>query len=139
MEIEDPCWSSTLTATIIDKVFEWDVWQEQVMTGTVLVNHELGYDCGYTYTLDYYSGPLQFSTDPDPLSYVLTVDEDAGTIDLTGQAPNYDWVGRHTYRIKCENGNTDMAPRGEGGFFNLMYSNNFVVKIVDPCEASIVN
>ena len=112
------------------------------MTATAMINVEAGTGCGgFTYELEYLSGPLT-ALGIDPLTvYTLTeTGGSGGPIDMVGTAPNWDWIGDHTYRIKCTNGHSSNSPYGDGtGLYNSVYSNDFVVTIVDPCMTAVVN
>ena len=138
---KDPCWDATLTPASMAS-FSWDLWQTETMTGTAMINAEYGINCGgYTYELEYLSGPL-VAAGIDPMTIYSLVESggSGGPIVLAGTPIAWDWLGDHTYRLKCSNGNISNAPAGDGtGIYNSVYSGNFVVTIIDPCLISIVN
>ena len=112
------------------------------MTATAMINAEYGINCGgFTYELEYVSGPL-IAASIDPLTIYTLVESggSGGPVILAGTPLAWDWIGNHVYRLKCSNGNTANAPAGDGtGIYHSVYSSNFVVKIIDPCEISVVN
>lgn len=112
------------------------------MTASAMINAEYGINCGgYTYELEYMSGPL-LAPGIDPMS-IYTMTESGGSggpLVLAGTPFERTWLGTHVYRLKCLNGHISNAPAGDGfGIYNSVYSNNFYVRIIDPCLTSIVN
>ena len=109
------------------------------MTATAMINAELGTSCGgFTYTLEFVSGDLSGSG-IDPLSaYTLTENGVGGTVTISGTPGTLDWAGTNTYRIKCTNGHSSNAPRGDGlGLYNSVYSNSFDIIMENPCLSSL--
>ena len=139
---KDPCWDATLTPSVMASMFTWDLWQAESMTATAMINAEYGINCGgFTYELEYVSGPL-IAAGIDPLTVYTLVESggSGGPVVLSGTPVLWSWLGDHTYRIKCSNGNIANAPAGDGtGIYNSVYSNNFLVRIIDPCLVSVVN
>ena len=61
--------------------------------------------------------------------YTLTEDSVGGNISIRGTPTNEEWIGEHTYRIKCTNGE----------LYNSVYSNEFTITIISSCAATILN
>ena len=80
---------------------------------------------GFTYELEYMSGPL-IALGIDHMS-VYALSDSGSAVTITGTPVSKSWLGEHMMRLKCTNG------------FSSAYSNSFQVKIVDACERSIVN
>ena len=139
---KDPCWDATLTPASMSSWFTWDLWEAESMTATAMINAEYGINCGgFTYELEYVSGPLiAAGIDPNTIYTLVESGGSGGPLDLTGTPIDRQWLGDHTYRIKCSNGNVANAPAGDGtGIYNSVYSNDFVVRVIDPCLISVVN
>lgn len=52
------------------------------------------------------------------------------------------WVGTHTFRLKCTNGNTSngsMSARGVDGLFASVYSDPIKLIISNPCASSKIS
>ena len=100
----------------------------------------LGTECGgFTYTLEYISGPI--SNPSIPAGADLSLYTDLGGV-FSGIVETFDWVGTHLLRLKCTNGNRDnfsMRNRGTQGLFNSVYSQPIELIIEDPCEFTRVN
>jgi len=64
-------------------------------------------------------------------------------VNIAGIPTAWEWLGTHTYRIKCNNGGSSNIALNSGdpltGFYESVYSNEFDVTIIDPCLRSIVN
>ena len=90
------------------------------------------------------SGPLLGSGINYLTIYTLTETAGSGsTIKMVGTPTDFAFIGTHTYRIKCINGGSFNILSNMGdpitGFFKSVYSDEFKVKIEDPCVHSIVN
>ena len=139
--ILDPCWTSTLTASVMAASYTWDLGVAETMTATAMINFELRTACsGFTYELEFISGVLTgFGIDP-LTTYTLLENGVGGSVTMSGTPNSYEWIGSNTFRIKCTNGHISNSPRGDGaGLYNSVYSNDFVITIDYPCPSSIIN
>ena len=87
---------------------------------------------GFTYELEYISGPL-IALGVNHMS-VYALSDSGSAVTITGTPISKSWLGEHLMRLKSTNGQS-----GGTGLYNSAYSNSFRVKIVDACERSIVN
>ena len=87
---------------------------------------------GFTYELEYISGPL-IALGIDHMS-VYALSDSGSAVTITGTPISKSWLGVHMLRLKSTNGQS-----GGTSLYNSAYSNSFQVKIVDACERSIVN
>ena len=110
-------------------------------------NAEYGIGCGgFTYALEYLSGPLIGTSVVHTNTYTVGgVADYAVGESMTGTPMEMEWLGAtiydsgtHQYRLSCTNGET-LTNRGVNGLFNTVYSDPFEVTIVNPCLTSIVN
>ena len=111
-----------------------------------MINDEYGTSCGgFTYELEYVSGQLTGTT-IDPLAtYTITQTDDlVNNEEMSGIPAEVEWLdniyspGIHEFRFSCTNGNT-LLTRGISGLFNTVYSDPFVVELINPCLSSVVN
>ena len=105
-----------------------------------MVDKTFGTDCGgFTYTLEYLSGPLK--DDSEPQGADLSFYTDIGRT-ITGTMGYIQMVGAHEMRLKCtlgDSNNNAMKDRGRDGLFESVYSDNITVTVINPCETSIVS
>lgn len=94
---------------------------------------------GSTYQFVYVSGPRMSAVEP-MAGYSITQLAN-GSMQVTGSAADLSWVGRHSLKLKCFNGQTDLSPtaRGNSGLFASVFSTVVTLEIADPCVESVVN
>lgn len=115
------------------------------MQAAAMINVEDGISCGgFTYELEYVSGPLTNTGIDYTTVYSMTEISGSGTdLVISGTPVDRLWLGTHTFRILCHNGSSGNIPNNSGdpttGFYNNVYSDDFRVQIVDPCISSVVN
>ena len=111
------------------------------MSATAMSNVEMGTTCGgYTYELEYVSGPLDGTGIDHNSIYTLVETAGAGSaLSLTGTPSTREWTGDHTFKIKCTNGHSSNAPAGNSGLYSSVYSNDFTVTILNPCDTTVIN
>ena len=135
MKFHDICWDSVLTPASHPATYTWLLYETESMVFNPMVDTSLGTACGgYTYELEYVSGPLVAPSLSSHLSISATPAIEGTISDLT-------WLGTSIIRIKCTNGIYDASPtaRGVNGLFTDTVSDDINVIFENPCNASIIN
>ena len=105
-----------------------------------MINGDMARGCnGYSYTLNYISGPL--SGNPPDLNTLFPNTENIGTNVVTfgaGTTNDRNWIGSHTFSITSTNGVPGLNTRGNNGAFASVDSRQFQFIIEDPCMKTIL-
>ena len=92
-----------------------------------MINGDMARGCnGYSYTLNYISGPL--SGNPPDLNTLFPNTENIGTNVVTfgaGTTNDRNWIGSHTFSITSTNGVPGLNTRGNNGAFASVDSRQF--------------